>query len=228
MSRAGCSHHLRESCTPGLRSAARYNTMIRKFAIYFVTVFCWWAIYTPILSSPTVTSAAPMGGYTYVLSHWCSCPMLVIRWTAQWWKLARDVSSRGFTTHVSDPKKSLFVPTPHKIYLASSYPPPLSPKSSPFVPTFPTPATYSAPLPDNHCQRMIKYVPSTWIKVLPSAASPTPRKPSPSVPPSSQQPTSAASSLTCADTYLRLGAPDLVPPVGQTCHTGDTGGDLQV
>ena len=47
-----------------------------------------------------------------------------------------------------------------------------------------------------------------------------------SVPPSLQQPTPVASSLTRANTYLRSGVPDWVPPVGQTCNNGVNGGGI--
>ena len=71
-----------------------------------------------------------------------------------------------------------------------------------------------------------KIDPSTWIKVLRSAAFHMLIKPSPSVPLYLQQPTSVASSRTGTNTYMMLGAPDLVPPVRQTYHTGVTGGGV--
>ena len=59
-----------------------------------------------------------------------------------------------------------------------------------------------------------------------SAVSHMPTIISPSVPPYLQQLESAASSPTHTDTLMMSSAPDLVPPVVQTCHTGDAGGGI--
>ena len=39
ISRAGCSHHLCESCTPGIHSAISYNSMIGQVTMYCAAVF---------------------------------------------------------------------------------------------------------------------------------------------------------------------------------------------
>ena len=71
--------------------------------MYCATMFCRRVIYTPISSSPTVSSASPMCGYTYDTFSWSSRPMLTILRTARWWKPARVFSRLVAITHVSDP-----------------------------------------------------------------------------------------------------------------------------
>ena len=83
--RAGCSHHRHDSCSPVFWSSARHKSIIGRVAMYCATVFWWRAIYTPISSSPTVDSSAPMVGYTHVPSRWLLVPMSDIRRTARWW-----------------------------------------------------------------------------------------------------------------------------------------------
>ena len=168
--------------------------------MYFETVFWRQAIYTPIPYYTTVASTAPMGGYNHVLSSLNSSPMTAIHQNAWWWNPTRAFSSRGVTTHFSYPKKSPLAPPPHKIYLTSSYPTPVSPKYSPFVPTFPVPTANSDPLPANLRQMTKKCFPSTSINSVPSAASHTEIKSCSYVPLYSQQLTSVASSLTRANT----------------------------
>ena len=62
ISRAVCSDHQLDRRIPGLRSAAKHNTMI------CATVFWRRAIYTQISSSTNVARANPIGRYTHVLS----------------------------------------------------------------------------------------------------------------------------------------------------------------
>ena len=66
--RVGCSHRLLYRRIPGFSSTAKHKSMIGRVAIYCATVFWRRAIYTPISSSPTIPSAAPMVGYTHVPS----------------------------------------------------------------------------------------------------------------------------------------------------------------
>ena len=103
---AGCSHHRLDILSPSFRSTARHNYMIGQVAIYFAAVFWWQSIYTLISSSPTVSRAAPMGGYTHVPSRLHSGPMPDIRRTARWWKPSMAFSRRGFNTHISEPNRN--------------------------------------------------------------------------------------------------------------------------
>ena len=81
----GCSHHLRESLIPGLRSTARHKSMMGQVTMYCATVFWRRAIFTPI---------------------WAHARHPKNRQTARWWNPARAFSRWGFTTYVSDPNKS--------------------------------------------------------------------------------------------------------------------------
>ena len=67
ISRAGCSHHRLDRRIPGIRLAANHKFMVVRVTMYCATAFWWREIYIPISSSPTISSAAPMGGYTHVL-----------------------------------------------------------------------------------------------------------------------------------------------------------------
>ena len=66
ISRAGSYHHCLDMSIPGFCSATRHKSMIGRVTIYCATLFWQREIYTPISSSPTVASAAPMGVYTHV------------------------------------------------------------------------------------------------------------------------------------------------------------------
>ena len=90
---AVCSHHLLDRRIPGFRSTARHKSMIGWVAMYWVKVFWWREIYTPISSSATIASATPMGGYTHVPSHLRLGPMPVRHWIWVMWNRNEHIST---------------------------------------------------------------------------------------------------------------------------------------
>ena len=117
-------------------------------------------------------------------------------------------------------------PPPHKTSPPFSYLLPPFPISLPDVPIFPAPSAGSVPLTANILRRMKTLVPGTRKNILQSVVSHTLRRTSPYVPPYLQQPTSVASSPSRSVTFMKLGATDWGPLVGQTCHTGGTRGGV--
>ena len=196
--------------------------MIGQVTIYCETMFWQRATYTLISSYTTIESADPMGEYTHVLSSWRSGTMKATHWISRRRKLTRAFSIREAPPTYTNQTKTPLAPPSHKIYHLYSYPTPISPKYSPFVPTLTATPVDSAPPPANCCQKTKQWVPITWTEVLSSLGSHMLIKPSPYIPLSPQQPPSFDSSPSRSDTSLKLDAPDWVPPVVQTCHTGGT------
>ena len=213
-----------QNCEKRFRSASRQKSMIGKVAMYCATVFWRQAIYTPISSSPTISSATPTGGYTHVPSHWSLGPMPVIRRTTRWWNPSRDFSNQGSETTSRTQTGVPLTPLTHRSPLSLSYPLTNFPRSSPSVPIFSTTSGGSFPPPSNRCRRTATFVPGTGTKRPPSAVSHILGRPSPPVPLSPKQQTYVSSSTSHSGTLLKLGAPNWWPPVGKTCHTGVTGG----
>ena len=131
-----------KSSIPFLLYADRHNSMIGRVSMYCATVFWQWMIYTPIPYSPTVASAAPMGGYTHALFNRCLSPMPAIFRTAWWSNTARTSLTQT---------RALLGPPPHRIFPPFSYLTLISPISLLSVPTFPAPISYSAPLLSSRC-----------------------------------------------------------------------------
>ena len=196
ISRAGFSHHRLDRLIPGFRSSAKHKSMIGQVAIYFVTVFCWRAIYTLISSSPNIASAAPIGGYTHVLSRWRLGTMPAIRRAAPLsGETPRGISPTGGSGPTSWTQTVPPIsPPPYRTSSPLSYMLPTLPRSSPEFPIFPVSAGGSIPPPANHRRWTTAFVPSTGMKRPMSAVSHTPRSPAPSAPQSPQPPTSLASS----------------------------------
>ena len=91
----GCSHHLCESRIPGLLSTVRHKSKIGQVVMYCATVLWRRAIYTPISSSPTVSSATLMGGYIHLPFSWSSGPMPTIRQTALSGEVPHGIPPQG-------------------------------------------------------------------------------------------------------------------------------------
>ena len=64
-----CSHHLRETQAPVLRTEFLQRSRIGHVVIYFLTVFCLFRMYTPPYSKPSSSIYAASGGYYQPLSY---------------------------------------------------------------------------------------------------------------------------------------------------------------
>ena len=82
ISRVGCSHHLLDRITPGLRSSTKNKSIILLVAMYCATMFYHRAIYTPISSSPIIARSTRMDGYfTRLVLHLINIhPLYFIFW----------------------------------------------------------------------------------------------------------------------------------------------------
>ena len=84
ISREGYSHHHLDRCIHSFCSHARYKSMIGQVATYCTTVFWRRVIYNPISSSPTISSAFPIDGYTHIPSRLHLRTMPIICRAARW------------------------------------------------------------------------------------------------------------------------------------------------
>ena len=161
--RAECYHHLLGGSITGFRSATIHNSMIGRGAMYCATVFWQRAIYIPISSSTTISSAAPKYRPDNV---WGPCLPSTVPPVGE---TPLGNSTTGGSVPMSRTQTGApIVPPPHITSPLFSYPLPPFPRSSSAVPILPAPSGGSVPPLANCCQWTTTFVPSTGKNIPPS------------------------------------------------------------